>query len=114
MTILDKAFYEHPTLQVARDLLGKKLVRREGSARLAGMIVETEAYCGRLDSACHAHRGMTRRNAVMFSQPGHAYVYFKRSAACAPTDAMVSSDTSPCSLSGPASTSPAVPSLTSI
>jgi DNA-3-methyladenine glycosylase len=73
---LDRKFYERDTLQVARALLGKKLVRRINGLKLAGMIVETEAYCGETDSACHAHRGKTPRNAVMFGKPGYAYVYF--------------------------------------
>lgn len=76
MNILDRKFYERDTLQVARALLGKKLVRKIGRIDLAGIIVETEAYCGEEDSACHAHRGKTPRNAVMFGRPGHAYVYF--------------------------------------
>jgi DNA-3-methyladenine glycosylase len=76
MTILNKTFYEHNTLKVARALIGKKLVRQIGGSQLSGMIVETEAYCGREDSACHAHRGKTNRNSVMFGPPGHAYVYF--------------------------------------
>ena len=76
MSILDRKFYRYDTLQVARTLLGKKLVRQINGLELAGMIVETEAYCGEADSACHAHRGMTPRNAVMFGEPGHAYVYF--------------------------------------
>jgi DNA-3-methyladenine glycosylase len=76
MTILSRNFYERDTVKVARALLGKKLVRRINSALLAGMITETEAYCGEADSACHAHRGKTLRNAVMFGHPGHAYVYF--------------------------------------
>ena len=76
MTVLNKSFYNRPTLKVARDLLGKKLVRQEGRARLSGIIVETEAYCGQRDTACHAHRGMTKRNIVMFGPPGSAYVYF--------------------------------------
>lgn len=76
MHILDRKFYERDTRQVARALLGKKLVRKIGRIELSGMIVETEAYCGRTDSACHAHRGKTSRNAVMFGKPGHAYVYF--------------------------------------
>ena len=76
MSILDRKFYHRDTLCVARDLLGKKLVRQINGLELAGMIVETEAYCGRADSACHAHRGKTLRNAVMFGKPGHAYVYF--------------------------------------
>jgi DNA-3-methyladenine glycosylase len=74
--ITDKLFYARDTLTVARELLGKKLVRRIDGAELSGMIVETEAYCGQTDTACHAHRGMTKRNAVMFGAPGHAYVYF--------------------------------------
>lgn len=76
MNILDRKFYRRHTLHVARALLGKKLVRRINGLDLAGMIVETEAYCGKEDSACHAHRGKTLRNAVMFGKPGHAYIYF--------------------------------------
>lgn len=76
MKILNRKFYHRDTLQVARELLGKKLVRQVNGLELSGMIAETEAYCGRADSACHAHRGKTRRNAVMFGKPGHAYVYF--------------------------------------
>lgn len=76
MSILNRKFYHRDTLRVARELLGKKLVRRVNGLELSGMIAETEAYCGRADSACHAHRGKTQRNAVMFGKPGHAYVYF--------------------------------------
>lgn len=76
MTILNKSFYEMDTLKVARALIGKKLVRQIGGLKLSGIIVETEAYCGKEDSACHAHRGKTNRNSVMFGPPGHAYVYF--------------------------------------
>lgn len=76
MIVLDRKFYNRPTVDVARDLLGKRLVRRLDNAELSGIIIETEAYCGADDSACHAHRGRTIRNAVMFGKPGHAYVYF--------------------------------------
>lgn len=73
---MDRQFYNRRTLDVARNLLGKKLIRRIDGTALSGIIVETEAYCGAADSACHAHRGKTPRNAVMFGPPGHAYVYF--------------------------------------
>ena len=76
MSILNRKFYERDTLQVAPALLGTKLVRQINGLELSGIIVETEAYCGETDSACHAHRGKTKRNAVMFGKPGHAYVYF--------------------------------------
>ena len=76
MKILNRKFYHRDTLRVARELLGKRLVRQVDGLELSGMIVETEAYCGQADSACHAHRGKTQRNAVMFGRPGHAYVYF--------------------------------------
>lgn len=76
MSILNRKFYHRDTLRVARELLGKKLVRRINGLDLSGMIAETEAYCGAEDSACHAYRGQTERNAVMFGKPGHAYVYF--------------------------------------
>ena len=76
MKILNRKFYHQDTLRAARELLGKKLVRQINGHELSGMIAETEAYCGHEDSACHAHRGKTQRNAVMFGKPGHAYVYF--------------------------------------
>jgi DNA-3-methyladenine glycosylase len=73
---LRRAFYERNTVRVAKDLLGKVLVRKFEAASLEGAIVETEAYRGYDDAASHAYRGPTRRNQVMFGEPGHAYVYF--------------------------------------
>ncbi len=77
---LDSEFYSRPTLAVARDLVGMRLVRtlvigRE-TIKLAGKIVETEAYGAADDPASHARMGPTKRNAVMFGQTGRAYVYF--------------------------------------
>lgn len=74
--ILARQFYQRPTVQVARDLIGKTLVRNVSGRRLAGVIVETEAYGHADDPASHAHRGMTDRNSVMFGPVGMAYVYF--------------------------------------
>lgn len=70
--ILKRVFYERPTVEVARDLLGKVLIH--GS--VAGIIVETEAYLGGDDLAAHSARGITDRTRVIFGPPGHAYVYF--------------------------------------
>ncbi len=69
--VLPESFYARDVRQVARDLIGCKLLH-EG---VGGIIVETEAY-DRDDPACHASRGMTGRNQVMFGPPGRAYVYF--------------------------------------
>ena len=69
--------FEHPTLQVARALLGQRLVRLHSHGqRLAGIITETEAYIGSDDLACHARSGQTMRNASMWGPAGHAYVFF--------------------------------------
>lgn len=73
---LPHSFYARDTLTVARDLLGRLLVRELAGERLAGCIVEVEAYMGPDDAASHAHRGWTSRNAVMFGPPGITYVYF--------------------------------------
>lgn len=72
---LDETFFNRPTLAVARALLGAKLVRRLNGHLLSGLIVETEAYIGRDDTACHAHKGYTPRTAIMFGRAGVAYVY---------------------------------------
>jgi DNA-3-methyladenine glycosylase len=73
---LDRAFFARNPRRVARELLGKVLVRREAHAQLAARIVEVEAYLGEKDPAAHAAAGRTLRNAVLFGPAGHAYVYF--------------------------------------
>jgi len=73
--VLGRDAYNRPALDVARDLIGMVLVRRSAQGTVAGRIVETEAYVGPEDRACHGSRGKTARNAAMFGPPGHAYVY---------------------------------------
>jgi DNA-3-methyladenine glycosylase len=74
--ILGASFYRQPTGIVAKSLLGKYLIRFIDREALIGRIVEAEAYYHRDDPACHAYRGMTKRNEVMFGPCGRAYVYF--------------------------------------
>lgn len=73
---LTRSFFRRPTLLVARDLLGQRLVRIDRGRRLTGWIIEAEAYIGQGDLACHARAGRTERNRVMWGEPGYAYVYF--------------------------------------
>ncbi|KPL77019.1 hypothetical protein ADN00_10650 [Ornatilinea apprima] len=74
--LLDQSFYDRHAVTVARDLLGRRLVRRLNGQRVSGYIIECEAYYGEEDLACHARAGRTPRTAVMYGQPGRAYVYF--------------------------------------
>jgi DNA-3-methyladenine glycosylase len=76
MKVLHRSFYSRDTVKVARDLLGKKLVRKIGNRTVAGIITETEAYRYKDDPASHAFRGVTERNKAMFGEVGIAYVYF--------------------------------------
>ncbi len=76
MKIISREFYNRNTEIVAQDLLGKLLIRKSNGVLLISMIVETEAYGNKNDSASHAYRNKTNRNAAMFGLPGCAYVYF--------------------------------------
>lgn len=73
---LNQSFYNRQVIEVAYDLIGKRLVRQMNGFQISGLICETEAYDGMSDLACHARVGKTNRNAVMFGPPGFAYVYF--------------------------------------
>jgi DNA-3-methyladenine glycosylase len=79
---LTRDFYDRPTLDVARDLIGKVLVHLRRGVRTSGAIVEVEAYVGESDPACHAAPGPTRRNAPLYGAPGHAYVYLNYGIHC--------------------------------
>jgi DNA-3-methyladenine glycosylase len=72
---LSRAFYQRPAIELAPALIGKILVHRRRGKLLRARIVETEAYIGTHDLACHASKGRTRRTEVMFGPGGHAYVY---------------------------------------
>ncbi|NMJ87656.1 MAG: DNA-3-methyladenine glycosylase [Thaumarchaeota archaeon] len=76
MKIITREFYNRNTIVVAKDLLGKILVRVVGDKILSGIIVESEAYSSIDDPASHSYKGKTERNNVMFGEVGHAYVYF--------------------------------------
>jgi len=75
-TRLARSFFNRHSTQVARELLGTRLVRIENGQRLSGLIIETEAYSGEEDQGCHAKVGLTPRTRVMYGQPGYTYVYF--------------------------------------
>ena len=77
-----RSFYDRPTLDVARDLIGKVLVHNRRGIRTSGIIVEAEAYIGESDPACHAAPGPTRRNTPLYGPPGHAYVYLNYGIHC--------------------------------
>jgi DNA-3-methyladenine glycosylase len=79
---LTRSFYDRDVVQVARDLLGRQLVRASAEGITSGRIVEVEAYLHEKDSASHAFRGRTRSNAVMFGPPAHAYVFSIHSRFC--------------------------------
>ena len=74
--LIPREFFARPSVEVAPDLLGCVLEHETADGLVAVELTEVEAYAGRSDPASHAYRGKTRRNAVMFGPPGHAYVYF--------------------------------------
>jgi len=76
LNILPREFYQKDTVVVAKNLLGKKLVRKIGNFQMSGIIIETEAYKHKDDPASHAFRNITERNKIMFGDVGIAYVYF--------------------------------------
>ncbi len=73
---LSRNFFQRNTVVITKELLGKRLVRVENGQRLAGYILEAEAYRGEEDLGCHARAGYTPRTRVMYGSPGYAYVYF--------------------------------------
>lgn len=75
MSKLDYGFYHRPCLEVACDLVGKVLVHNTPTGLLRLRISETEAYCGESDTACHAHKGRTKRTEVLYADAGTVYVY---------------------------------------
>jgi DNA-3-methyladenine glycosylase len=74
--ILPREFYIRPVITMARELLGKVIVKNENGITLSGRIVEVEAYNGETDEAAHSFNGKTKRNEVMFNEGGYFYVYF--------------------------------------
>jgi DNA-3-methyladenine glycosylase len=79
---LPRSFYNRPTLDVTRDILGKILVHRRRGVVTSGVVVEVEAYIGESDPACHAAPGRTRRNEPLYGAPGHSYVYLSYGIHC--------------------------------
>ncbi len=75
MNKLTKEFFHRPCLKVAPDLVGKLLVHQVGDTRHVLRICETEAYCGETDTACHAHKGRTKRTEVLYAPAGTIYIY---------------------------------------
>jgi DNA-3-methyladenine glycosylase len=75
-SVVPREFFDRPAVTVAPALLGLVLAHETDDGLVAVEIAEVEAYCGESDPASHAFRGKTARNAVMFGEPGHAYVYF--------------------------------------
>ena len=75
MSCLSRSFYRRPTLDVARDLIGKLLVHNTPAGLTSGVIVEVEAYIGEDDAACHAASGLTQRNLPLYGSAGYGYVY---------------------------------------
>lgn len=77
LTPIKREFYNRDTIKVAKDILGKVIVRKTKQGNMAGRIVEVEAYkFGEHDKASHASKGCTLSNQVMFGENGFAYVYF--------------------------------------
>lgn len=72
---LSYSFFNRPCLEVSRDLVGKVLVRKTNSGEIRLRITETESYIGEADTACHAHKGRTKRTEVMYMKAGTIYVY---------------------------------------